>query len=633
MHEYDLIIAPLIALLCVAIGLVIYFNDRNNSSGRVAAVMSSAIGGWVMFAFLSDIVKDHFLSLILNRLIFVSLIIFMSSMLYLPFVFPLRSKYAKLVKNIASIFSILLVTFTLFTPFVISNIQFESWGSNIIYGNYFIVFIVFTIISILVLITKFIISYIRLGAPERSKIRLFFAGLIIVTVVNIFVQVIIRNIVGSDEFYRFGNYSVIIFVAFTAYAIVRQQLFDVKLILTEIGVAIVNIAAIEQIFLSQGTYHVLINSLLFVFVAYGSYILVKSVIREIKFREELQVMSEQLARANSHLKDLDKMKTEFVSLASHELLTPVSAIEGYLSMILDEHLAKVDDPKAAQYLDRIYRSSKRLARLIADMLNISRIEEGRLLVEKKDVNLSELVSQVIEEVKFKAEEKKQKVVFESSNVKLQMSNEGQNPNDKNAISGKPSAVSQFMTYADPDKIKEVIINLVGNSIKYSKNPGTITINIEKVPTAKINQTWGKIETDVKEGPLDDQEAIHAAVDDHFREILGDEQLLISVKDEGIGIPKDELPKLFKKFHRVGDYTTAESQGTGLGLYISRALVELHHGRIWPTSEGPGKGSKFYFSLPTIETKEEIVGIEKQVQQDKEQLKPLAKPMSEKKGDI
>ncbi len=87
-----------------------------------------------------------------------------------------------------------------------------------------------------------------------------------------------------------------------------------------------------------------------------------------------------------------------------------------------------------------------------------------------------------------------------------------------------------------------------------------------------------------------------------------------------------MTKLFKKFHRVGNYSAQESQGTGLGLYITRALVELHHGRIWPDSEGEGKGSTFTFSLPTIESKQAIIDMEAQSPQDKEQLKPLAKPM-------
>ena len=197
------------------------------------------------------------------------------------------------------------------------------------------------------------------------------------------------------------------------------------------------------------------------------------------------------------------------------------------------------------------------------------------------------------------------------------------------IDSSPAAQNdKFMTFADPDKVKEILVNIIGNAIKYTLQPGTIHISIEKVPTAKVNVEWGKIESVIKASTVDDQESIHAVADVNKKQILGDQQYLIKVRDEGVGIPKEELTKLFKKFHRVGNYSTQESQGTGLGLYITRALVELHHGRVWPDSEGMGKGSTFTFSLPTIDAKQAIIDLEAQSPETKEQLKPLAKPMGD-----
>ena len=621
MHGYDFMLAPLISLLCMAIGLIVYLNNRKDSSGKAFAIISISLGFWILSAFLSDVTKNEFYSLLLNRVTFVSLFFFMGGLLYLPFVFPARKKYANYIKYFLIIFLFFAAIFTFLSSGIVASITFEQWGSNLTYGKYFLVFEIFAFGSIIISLILSIINYVKSEPEDRTKLRLFFEGLFIFVLITIVIEVVVRNIVGSDEFYRFGNYAAIVFVAFIAYAIIKHQLFNIKVILTEIGVAIVNIAILEQIFLPRSSWQVAVNVILLIIVAYGSYVLVKSVIWEIKQKEQLQDLTIQLSQANSHLKELDEMKTEFVSLASHELLTPVSAIEGYLSMMLDEHLAKVEDPTAIRYMDRIYRSSKRLARLISDMLNISRIEEGRLLVEKKDVNLTELIKQVIDEIKFKAEERKQRVVFEKSEIRSTKSETISNDKNSNELN------TEFMTYGDPDKIKEVVVNIIGNSIKYSKNPGTITVSIKKVPKVTVEDVWKRVEGEIKGRPLDDQEAIKSAVDPHFREIVGDEQILISVKDQGIGIPKEELPRLFKKFHRVGDYTTAESQGTGLGLYISRALVELHHGRIWADSEGPSHGSTFTFSLPDISAKEQIIGLEKEIPQDKEQLKPLAKPMN------
>lgn len=634
----------LLSLIAILIGVTLFLGlfvlltkqgwEKLNT--RNFFYLTFAIVVWQTSSLLSLIVKTYDYSLFWERFSFaagaVVAYFLIKFVIYFPQQFSKNLIYIRLVNYFGLIVSIFAAFISLNHNFI-SDIIFTDNVLIVNYGSYYQLFLIPIIILLIILIILMFFNYKNSDKTSRQKIRSFFTGLIISAIIVFFTDVVSPLVFGHSMDYlsNFSFISSIILVGFTTYAIVKNELFDIRMILTETSVILVIFALIVQLILSQTTTDYVVNFIILILVVYGGYLIIKSVQNEIRQKEELQVLSKQLEQANAHLKDLDAMKTEFVSLASHELLTPVSAIEGYLSMILDEHLAKVDDPKAAQYLDRIYRSSRRLARLIADMLNISRIEEGRLLVEKKDVNLNELVSQTIDELKFKAEERKQKIVFE-------MSNEAQNPNDKKDIANKlrdASPVAQhdnYMTYADPDKIKEVIVNIIGNSIKYSKNPGTISISIEKASTEKVKEIWGKIEDQVKDQPLDDQESIKASVDEHYRQFVGDEQLLIIVKDQGIGIPKDELTKLFKKFHRIGDYSTEESQGTGLGLYISRSLVELHHGRIWADSDGPGKGSTFTFSLPDISDKEELLEVEKQMPEQKEQLKPLAKPMNNKIGE-
>jgi signal transduction histidine kinase len=482
-------------------------------------------------------------------------------------------------------------------------------------GPIFPFFTVYFICLVISFVVYFVYKYKEASADIKKSLAVMSLGLFLSIVISGIVSYLLPAL-GYVNLAILDAPSGFFFVVFSAYAVLKMQLFDIKVILTETATGIVVLALLIQTIVVDSITQKIISGTVLVLVVYGGYLLIKSVQDEIRKKEQLQVLSKQLADANIHLKDLDKMKTEFVSLASHELLTPVSAIEGYLSMMLDEKLVKIEDPKAIQYMDRVYRSAKRLARLIADMLNISRIEEGRLLVEKKDVNMTELITQVLEELKFKADEHKQKIVFDDKS-EIRMSNDESNQNNQN---------QKFMTWADPDKVKEILVNIIGNSIKYTMNPGTITVTIEKVPTKVLTDEWGKLEAVILNSTVDDQESIHAVADEHMKQILGDEQYLVKIKDQGIGIPKEELPKLFKKFHRVGDFSTAESQGTGLGLYITRALVELHHGRVWPDSEGQGKGSTFTFSLPTASAKQAIIDLEAQSPQTKEQLKPLAKPM-------
>jgi signal transduction histidine kinase len=240
---------------------------------------------------------------------------------------------------------------------------------------------------------------------------------------------------------------------------------------------------------------------------------------------------QKLKDANEYLSQLDKMKDEFISVASHELNTPLAAIEGYLSMILDEGMGKIDD-KSRMYLGRAYDSSKRLAELILDLLNTSRIEQGRLKMKYSEVNLAELIQSVIHELQIKADGKKIYLKMEA-----------------------PKVVP--VLWCDPDRIREVIVNLTGNAIKFTEKGG-VTIKIEQP----------------------------------------DHTLRVSVIDTGRGIDKADQNKLFQKFSQV-KREIDEHQGTGLGLYISKSFVDLHKGRLWVESEA-GKGAAFIFELPIID---------------------------------
>jgi signal transduction histidine kinase len=274
-------------------------------------------------------------------------------------------------------------------------------------------------------------------------------------------------------------------------------------------------------------------------------------------------LAHQLAEANVHLQELDKLKTEFVSMASHELLTPISAIEGYLSMILDEKIAPVNNPKTRDFLNRIYGASQRLARLVTDLLNVSRIEEGRLVIDKRPSNLEEIIQSVIDELSFKAQQKKLELKFE-----------------------KPSQPLPQI-FADPDRVKEILINLVGNAIKFTRRGGvTISCELSLQPTLANH---------------------HQAVGTELAK-EGAKYVVVHIKDTGIGIPAQEIPNIFEKFYRGGELLTREAGGTGLGLYITKSILQLLGGKIWVKSE-IDKGSTFSFSLPIAKgtEKREISG--------------------------
>jgi len=250
------------------------------------------------------------------------------------------------------------------------------------------------------------------------------------------------------------------------------------------------------------------------------------------FTTSLQKTTENLRNANERLRELDRLKDDFVSVASHELRTPMTAIKSYLWMALAGQGGPLNE-KQKRYVYRSYTSVDRLIKLVNDMLNISRIDSGRLSIQMQSVYIDKLIGEIVDEITPKAKESGIDVVIEQQGV-----------------------VPEVL--ADGNKIKEVLYNLIGNSMKFTSEGGKIVISYVR-----------------KENMVE-----------------------VAVKDTGEGIAAEDLPKLFHKFGILpGSYVTNQRvSGTGLGLYICRVLVELHGGIIRATSEGKGKGTTFTFSL-------------------------------------
>lgn len=264
----------------------------------------------------------------------------------------------------------------------------------------------------------------------------------------------------------------------------------------------------------------------------------------------------QLRTANKKLKELDKMKDDFVSVASHELRTPMTAIKSYLWMALSGKGGDLTE-KQKYYLIRSYNSTDRLIKLVNDMLNISRIESGRISLDFNKVNMQNLVQEVYEEVKPRADELKLGIVINDTLSSSKKNGQSDKAKEHSGKSIKAEGLPDVI--ADADKIKEVLFNLIGNSLKFTDPGGKITVHFSK----------------------------------------NADMLNVHVTDTGRGIADKDMSTLFTKFGMVkGSYATnKKASGTGLGLYISKAIIELHKGKMDVVSDGVGKGSTFSFSLP------------------------------------
>jgi signal transduction histidine kinase len=248
---------------------------------------------------------------------------------------------------------------------------------------------------------------------------------------------------------------------------------------------------------------------------------------EQKVRERTQ----ELYVANEKLKDLDRLKSDFVSNVSHELRTPLTAIKGAVDLVLREVAGPLTE-KQIHYLTRVRSNTQHLAGLINDLLDLSKIEEGKIEFQSTRVSLGGLVHEVVETLRPIAAEK---------SLELEVT------------AHEPSV----LVWADRDKVRQVLTNLIGNAIKFTPPHGKVMVS-----SASNDTDWVRV----------------------------------SVSDTGPGIPADERERIFEKFYQVAVNGGPKPKGTGLGLAISKVLVELHGGRIWVESE-PSRGSIFCFTLP------------------------------------
>ncbi len=246
----------------------------------------------------------------------------------------------------------------------------------------------------------------------------------------------------------------------------------------------------------------------------------------------------------------EQQRAEFISTASHEMRTPVAAIEGYLSLALNPKVSQIDS-KAREFLEKAHTSTQSLGKLFQDLLTSARAEDGRLVSHPVVIEMGEYMQQLVEGLRFAAQKK-------NLILDLSMGSEGFiDASQPVTPLGEKVMRPLYYVLADPDRLREVLTNLFDNAVKYTEQ-GKITVGL-----------------------------------------TGDNEVVqFYIRDTGQGIPAEDIPHLFQKFYRVDNSATRTIGGTGLGLFISRKIIELYKGRIWVEST-IGKGSTFFINLPRL----------------------------------
>lgn len=251
-----------------------------------------------------------------------------------------------------------------------------------------------------------------------------------------------------------------------------------------------------------------------------------------RYANSLEELNNQVRIANEKLKELDQLKSEFLSLATHQIRAPLTAIRGYASMILQGDYGQISS-QTKDAVDIINKSTVNLIDIVGEFLDISRIEQGRMIYNKEKFDIRELVKEVVSELKPNVDKAK-------LSIEEHLPTEG-----------------SFVVDADKGKIKQIMGNLIDNAIKYSLR-GEIDVEVSEAENGKVK---------------------------------------VSIKDSGIGIAPEEIGKLFAKFSRTKDAHKTNVTGTGLGLYIAKKMLEAQSGNIYVSSEGVSKGSTFSIELP------------------------------------
>ncbi len=253
-------------------------------------------------------------------------------------------------------------------------------------------------------------------------------------------------------------------------------------------------------------------------------------------KQEVEKATAELRTANLELQKLDKAKSDFISIASHQLRTPLSTIKGFVSMILEGSYGRISRV-VRDKLEKTYESTERLIRLVNDLLDLSHMEGGKMEYNFAKISFSVMVRSVVEELKVQADRKKLKLEL----VKLE---------------------KELWVRADEQKLRQVVMNLIDNAVKYTEK-GSVEVSLRELSSPGEKES----------------------------------QIQMSVGDTGMGMRPEEIANLFQKFVRGPNAPRLHTEGAGIGLYVAKQLIEAHQGRIWAESEGEGKGSMFFIKLP------------------------------------
>jgi signal transduction histidine kinase len=520
------------ALFNAGLAVFILRGNLKNYTNIFFGVFLSALSFWSLALMGFQTAISYDVALYSGKLSYAAALIIGASFYLFSAVFPGEIKPNRKTLVVVSSLSAAYVIALLAKPaFLIREVIAYPWGNGVVLG--LPEYVVFSSIFCFFFVGGLVRIWQKYFKAEGiSKIQLLAIGSSVSAagLVGIYYNLILASPFLGNFGYLWTGPLFTSFIAVTImYSVFRLHLFNAKVIATELLIALLWVFTLLRTLLGTSPNERLPDAGLFILSVIIGSLLIRSVRREVRNREKMELLAVDLEKANEQLKILDKQKSEFVSIASHQLRSPLAAIKGYTSMLLEGSFGDIP-PKAKESIDRVSESSNHLVALVEDLLNVSRVESGKMIYEFAFVDLEKIINDVVEAVM-------PNVVRKNLQFKLDTDMSG-----------------PYMIWGDGEKIRQVVLNLMDNAIKYTPK-GSIEMRLSRDKTA--------------------------------------DKITLTVKDSGIGVGPELKKKLFEKFSRGDEQSGANVVGTGLGLYLAKVIMDAHKGNIWVESSGEGKGSTFF----------------------------------------
>ncbi len=531
------IISPILAiviLLNFILGIIILSRGLRNKINVLFGLMSLSVALWSVgilgfYQIAFPTLPSGWIIVTHTSALFISLIF-----LYFTLYFPESIIENKIIVMLLSLPFIIIMYYLLFTKEIIGMVVAPMYQINFGYVFYTLCILVYFFLSYVAL---FIQYKKTIDTIQKAQIKYIAIGSIVSYMLANIMDLILPFF-GVFNFTWLGPVCTLLLVGSIAYAILRHHLFNIKVITTELLIFSVWVFLLLKLIVSQGLQDWIINGGLLLAVVVVGILLIRSVLKEVKQREQIEKLAKDVQRslevekkANEELERLDKFKDQFLMTTQHNLRTPLTSLMGYSDLLLNGTFGK-QNKKTKEVIIKFQGLTNGMIKMVNDFLDMAQFQLGKDIVAlKPGVELGPILDEIINELKFKSD---------SKGILLELKKPDNLPN----------------LNADREKLKAALFNVIDNSIKYTPK-GSVTINVG-----------------------------HNGM------------LNIVVTDTGIGITKDRIENLFNSMFERGEAAKkASTVGSGIGLYLAYQIIKSHKGTIRVQSEGEGKGSTFYIELP------------------------------------